>query len=290
MVYATPKASLARSTFITGMTVSADGRTVYFAETTTELSSTPHRCAMRLMAADQSGQPRQIADGASPTIAPDSRRLAFQSAKDSSCQTTRLHVLDLATSERRDFDVADFTRLLPSPPDRPAFVQVAAAHWSPDGRWLAVVIGVPDGWAATAIVDTTDWRIQLMSPDVWLEQIATSVLGSSDNSTTRQVAVVAWTADGTLALKVSCSACGPYLYASGTPDSEAVVAEEPTLAGATRPASDRWLGSFEDWVLVADPSGIIARTNSKNVGLFELDGYAVNAAWPSGARSLPRVR
>jgi WD40-like Beta Propeller Repeat len=289
-VYATQKANAARSTFITGMSVSADGRTAYFAETTTDLSGTPHRCSMRLMAADQSGQSRQIADGDNPTIAPDSQRLAFQSAKDASCQSTRLHVLNLATSERRDFDVADFTRLLPRPPDRPAYVQFVGAHWSPDSRWLAVVVGVPEGWAATAIVDTRDWRLQLTVPDVWLEQIATSVLGQSDDFTTRQVAVVAWTADGTLALRVGCSACGPYLYASGTPGSEVVVAQEPTLAGATQPASDRWLGSFENWVLVADSTGIIARTDSKNVGLVEVDGYAANAAWPSGARLLPRVR
>ena len=289
-VHTTQKVSATRSTFITAMSVSADGRTAYFGETTTELNVTPYRCSMRVMAADQSGQPRHVADGDSPTIAPDSQRLAFQSAEDGSCQTTRLHVLNLSTSERRDFDVADFMRLLPRAPDRPEFAQFAGSQWSPDSRWLAVVFMVPDGWAATAIVDTRDWRLQLVRTDVYLEQVAREVMGDSYQITNRQLTVVAWTADGTLALKLACNGCPPYLYALGTPGSEVAVAAEPKLAGNTQPTSVRWLGSFEDWILVADLNGIVARGSSKSVLLFGLDGYTVNAAWPAGRHSLPRVR
>ena len=58
-------------------------------------------------------------------------------------------------------------------------------------------------------------------------------------------------------------------------------------AAATRPAYSPWLGRFEDWILTSDLSGIIARSASKNVLLFPLDGYTANAAWPAGMHLLP---
>jgi hypothetical protein len=77
------------------------------------------------------------------------------------------------------------------------------------------------------------------------------------------------------------------VYAVARPDSAALAADEPRLPADTRPAYAPWLGRFEDWILMSDLNGIVARSATKSVLLFPLDGFAANAAWPAGLHTLP---
>ena len=245
---------------------------------------------MRLMVVEQGSSPRQVAEGDNPTIAPDSAQLAFMSGTGGSCQLTQLHVLDLHRGARRDFDVAAFVALLPRSPDKVEFAQFTTAYWSADSRWLAVGFNIQNGWAATAIVDTTDGRLQLVRPDDDLRSLTTTILGVTGDFTTLQTEAVAWTANGAVALRVTCSAWAAGVYAIARPDSAAQAADEPKLAADTPAAFSPWLGLFNEWILVSDVNGIVARSDSKSVLLFPLDGFTANAAWPAGQRTLPVAR
>jgi len=124
-------------------------------------------------------------------------------------------------------------------------------------------------------------------PNDDLPSLANSILGVTRDFATLGTEAVGWTTNGVLGLKVSCVGCPAYVYATARPGEPAEPAQEPVLAAATRPAYSPWLGRFEDWILVSDLSGIIARSANKNVLLFPLDGYAANAAWPAGMHLLP---
>jgi hypothetical protein len=287
IVYSTPNATPSQSEFITGLSVSADGRTAFFGQTTTDLTALPYRCSMKLMAVEQGGSPRQLAAGVSPAVSPDSGQVAFTSGGAGSCQLTQLNILNHRGGTQRDSDIAAFLALLSPVPDKASFAQISAAYWSADSRWLAVSFSVANAWAATAIVDARDGRLQLVRPNDDLQTLTKTIVGETVTAATLRTEAVAWTANGAVALRVSCFGCGAGVYALAQPDAPAEAAVEPKLAANTAAAFMPWLGRYENWVLVSDLNGIVARSDTKNVLLFQLDGFTANAAWPAGQQLLP---
>lgn len=81
------------------------------------------------------GRPERIADGISPSISPDGRRLAFVAG-------VVLHVRDLITGDDRAF------------PDAVGELGGSDAAWSPDGRRVAFNSHAADAIGGTGMLDT----------------------------------------------------------------------------------------------------------------------------------------
>jgi len=283
-VYKTGIANASRSTFVTGLSVAADGQLAFIVETSTDLTATPNRCTKRMLSIDVHGTVRPIAQSSSPGIPSDFS--VFTSVIDDACEATRLRVRELVTNQQRDFEMSDFTGLLTRQTDL-RYARVGGATWSPDGRWLAASFGTPEDWFAMAVIDTQDWSLRLVRPDDALARRLETIFGPRGDMELLSTSAIGWTTDGALALRIGCYACPPYEYALLRIDAIAALATEPTLPGNVKPAASVWLGTFEGWTLVADRGQVVATSDTKRVVLFEGDGFVLNPRWPEGTRTLP---
>jgi Tol biopolymer transport system component len=244
-----------------------------------------------LVGADGSGL-MQLAEGMHvPALSPDGSRVAVSDF----CSTqSTVRVFDVRTGElqaSRPFDgmagagwAPDGDRLLLSllseeSPREPVYYMMRSdlagepdlafkgwlREWSPDGRWIALVIG--DG-------DATDWTLEIF--DVEAESTVGAPLG--------QVSAVVWSPDGSqLAYSVMVERGGPerVMIAEADGSMSRVLAEDAELRGWSADGSSIYvvtaLGSYESRQLVQIPVDAGSEVVVADGGSFEVsaDGSRV---------------
>jgi hypothetical protein len=277
---------LAESRFESGVAVSPDGSTVYFAETgpggaTTALDDA---CTPRLFRVPMAGGDiEQIADGVSPAPSPNGRYLAYVAngfargnfdGRATYCGLFAVVVRDLVTgAEKVSIPTRDDVGWL-------SMVGAGSIAWTPDSRRLAYSAGFEGGTVFTFDLESGSTR-ELQTTDA-IDTVALRRFGDRGRELGLTLGNPRWTSAGELAVTLSCYGCTQGYLEGVAADGNvvdiltAVDLTDLGRAGAfTLRATGAAAGSRGDVFVETNGVKTVLATDS------------VQAAWPAPTRIIP---